>query len=493
VIGLRGSPLEAPENTLASLERALDLGLDGVAYDVRACASGEAVLLLDPTLDRTTDGRGPLVEQTLPEISRLDAGTWFGARFQGEPLALLEEALAVGGGTGHDPDTAARSGSARGTAPGRMHLVYLREAGLVSEVARLARNLPPGTALRVVSESRETCLEARDAGLESMLSLRDADAGARAFVRDERLTACALPVAAWRRALSTESWDCERWSLGVDEPSQLLAAFRSRLHGIATREPLRALSTRALVACAPDDDGPFPIEAPELPIALGGSSGLPGTRGEWCGTWNLDARIRNPFPFAVTVTVAVLPRHGAFESEGLPRRLDLEPGGAEKVAFRLTGGSWRTGGDPLLSALYRWKRGTGRRAGALLLDAPLARIRRARADGLAVRLPLLRESPGDGAASMVLRRRGRDLFVAIESPGDLEDARTVVHLDGRTLRGGRGLRARLPEDFDHRPGGVPFSCGIESLSGDARRFRRWAGGIPEADDVGSPGRLLPRG
>ena len=481
ILGLRGSPLEAPENTVASLERALDLGLDGVAYDARACASGEVVLLRDASLERTTDGRGALAERSLPQVSTLDAGSWFGARFRGEPLALLEEALEI----------------AAGPKPS-IHLAWLREPGLVPEVARILASRPEGIDARIASESRESCLEARDAGLAPVLVV-PAGAGPgeelREFVRRERIAACAMAPGAWGGDLGRKDWSCERWSLAVDAPDELLAAFRARQAGLATREPLRALSTRALVALAPDDVGPYPVQAPELRVAPGGpgeGSGLAGTRGEWCGRWTLEARVRNPFPFAVEVSVALVPRHGAFEADGVPLRLELEPGADALVPFRLTGGSWRTGGDPLLSGLFRWRSGKGRRAGALLLDAPLVRTRAVFADDAAVRLVLLRESPRDPEASMILRRRGRQLFVSIENPGGIADARTVVHLDGRVHHGGRGVRLLLPEDFDRRPGGIAFSCGLESRAGGGQVVRRWAGGVPDVDGAGSPGRLLPR-
>jgi len=487
ILGLRGSPLEAPENTITSLERALDLGLDGIAYDARACASGEIVLLRDATLDRTTDGRGALAERTLPQISTLDAGSWFGARFRGEPLALLEEAL--------EAASAARPLGSPARPPRSIHIAWLREPGLVPEVARILGGRPPGLDVRVASESRETCLEARDCGLPALLILADGTASpdeAREFVRDERIPACAMAPAAWRGDPGLREWSCERWSIGVDAPGELLDAFRARQAGLATREPLRALSTRALAALAPDDRGPYPIRAPELPIGAGDTSGLSGTRGEWCGRWTCESSVRNPFPFRVEVSVAVVPRHGAFEADGVPRRLELEPGAEAAVSFRLTGGSWRPGGDPLLSGLYRWKSGRGRSAGALLLDAPLVRTRAVFAEDRAVRLAMLRESPGDPDASMILRRRGRQLFVSIENPGGLAEARTIVHLDGRFHRGGRGVRVPLPEDFDRRPGGIAFSCGLESHAGESQRLRRWAGGVPDADGSGSPGRLLPR-
>ncbi|MFN0008428.1 MAG: glycerophosphodiester phosphodiesterase [Planctomycetota bacterium] len=487
ILGLRGSPLEAPENSITSLERALDLGQDGVAYDARACATGEIVLLRDATLDRTTDGRGALASATLPQVSTLDAGSWFGARFRGEPLALLEEALGAGGSAGA-PRASLRS-------PRTVHMVWLRERGLVPEVARILAGQPGEVEVRLASESRETCLEIRDAGLAAVLVLDGASEEAREFVRSERIAACAMPPRSWREGAGKSEWSCERWSIGVDFPDELLLAFRSGQTGLATREPLRALSTRALVALAPEDRGPYPIHAPELSMgrgAPGESSGLAGTRGEWCGRWTCEGRVRNPFPFRVEVSVALVPRHGAFEAEGVPRRLELGPGEEGTVPFRLTGGSWRPGGDPLLSGLFRWKSAPGRKAGALLLDAPLVRTRAAFAQSQAVRLAMLRESPGDPPASMTLRRRGRQLYVSIENPGGLAEARTIVHVDGRFYRGGRGVRVLLPEDFDRRPGGIAFSCGIESRAGETPAIRRWAGGVPDTDSAGSPGRLHAR-
>ncbi|MEM7517993.1 MAG: hypothetical protein AAF368_13850, partial [Planctomycetota bacterium] len=97
--------------------------------------------------------------------------------------------------------------------------------------------------------------------------------------------------------------------------------------------------------------------------------------------------------------------------------------------------------------------------------------------------------------SMTVRRDGRDLLVSIENPGGLLEARTVVQLDGLTLRGGKGLRARLPLDVEHREGGVPFSCGVEGRRDDRFVLRRWAGGLRGlgqrlGPDLGVPGRLL---
>jgi glycerophosphoryl diester phosphodiesterase len=84
----------APENTLAGLRAALDLGADGVEVDVQATADGVPVLLHDATVDRTTDGQGDLAKMTLAEVKRLDAGArQFEGRFAGEPVPTLAEAL----------------------------------------------------------------------------------------------------------------------------------------------------------------------------------------------------------------------------------------------------------------------------------------------------------------------------------------------------------------------------------------------------------------
>ncbi len=203
--------------------------------------------------------------------------------------------------------------------------------------------------------------------------------------------------------------------------------------------------------------------------------------------------MRNPFPFAARVTAGILPRHGAFEIRELPVAFELEPGAEARVPFALAGGAWRPGADPCFFALLRWKRAPGRAAGGLLLDAPLERVRTAIADALPTRLVLLRESKDDPQATMLLRRRGRSLFVSLESGVDPKSAHTVVYLDGEYHFGARGLRVPLPEGFDQRREGVRFSCGVFTLVDGERHMRRWAGGVPDPVGCGSPGILMPHG
>ncbi|HET6341109.1 MAG TPA: glycerophosphodiester phosphodiesterase [Gemmatimonadota bacterium] len=75
----RGASGTHPENTLASFRRARDEGAQGFELDVHRTADGQVVVFHDPTLERTTDGRGTLAGLTLAELRDLDAGSRFTA------------------------------------------------------------------------------------------------------------------------------------------------------------------------------------------------------------------------------------------------------------------------------------------------------------------------------------------------------------------------------------------------------------------------------
>ncbi len=93
VIAHRGFSSEAPENTLAAIEMAIEIGADMVEIDVTVTSDGEVILLHDETLDRTTTGTGLPTDQTLEAIRLLDAGSWFSQEYEGEPIPTLAEAL----------------------------------------------------------------------------------------------------------------------------------------------------------------------------------------------------------------------------------------------------------------------------------------------------------------------------------------------------------------------------------------------------------------
>ena len=481
ILGHRGAPRIAPENTLVSLVHAIEFGLDGVEYDLQRCMTGEAVLLHDETLERTTNSNGRIALRTLPELFGIDAGGWFHSRFEGEPLPLFEEVLDL-------------PGNEAGSRP--QHMIELKDPELVGEVARHIAERGRKLSVRIASFYRAVCLEARDLGLPTMLLADFATEEDRLFVLDERITAHGVGPGGWRTESGRREWKCERWSWSVDEPDDLLEACRAPFNGFNTNEPLRALATRAMVHLAPHDTGTYPVQVPTLEVTPGalGERDRPG--GEWSGHWTVRARVRNPFPFRVRAVADVWVRGGAFEVEGLGQLLELGSGDEVELPFELMGGSWSPGSDPLLAVAYRWKPGPGRPEEGLVLDAPMHRVRSVRATEETQRLPMLIESPGDPAVSMTLRRQGNRLMVALENPGDLGEPEVLVRLGASVLRGRRRLALSLSNDFDLRPEGVLFSCGVEGTvvrDGEReRRVRRWAGGVPGGLEAGVPGLLLPR-
>ncbi|MFE9839434.1 glycerophosphodiester phosphodiesterase [Streptomyces sp. NPDC005551] len=99
VVAHRGASAYAPENTLAAVDKADDLGFGWVENDVQRTKDGVLVVLHDATLTRTTNveevypGRAPwkVADFTAREISRLDAGSWFAPRYAGARVPTLSQ------------------------------------------------------------------------------------------------------------------------------------------------------------------------------------------------------------------------------------------------------------------------------------------------------------------------------------------------------------------------------------------------------------------
>ncbi|HHW56390.1 MAG TPA: glycerophosphodiester phosphodiesterase [Clostridia bacterium] len=91
VIAHRGDSKNAPENTLASFKRTLEMEADGIELDVQLTKDGQLVVIHDERVDRTTDGIGFVKDFTLKELKRLDAGIKFDKKFSGERVPTLYE------------------------------------------------------------------------------------------------------------------------------------------------------------------------------------------------------------------------------------------------------------------------------------------------------------------------------------------------------------------------------------------------------------------
>ncbi len=100
VIAHRGGSALRPGNTLAAFEHALALGVDVLEMDIRISADGVPMVIHDPTVDRTTNGRGAVDALTLAELKTLDAGYHWPfdgkPRYRGQGLRIptLEEVIA---------------------------------------------------------------------------------------------------------------------------------------------------------------------------------------------------------------------------------------------------------------------------------------------------------------------------------------------------------------------------------------------------------------
>lgn len=97
-IAHRGGGDAAPENTLAALRVGHAAGFRAFECDVRLSVDGVPYLLHDDTLTRTTDARGTATSWRWGELRQLDAGAWFGSRFEGESLPRLDDVLAFADG-----------------------------------------------------------------------------------------------------------------------------------------------------------------------------------------------------------------------------------------------------------------------------------------------------------------------------------------------------------------------------------------------------------
>ncbi|MEU0255991.1 glycerophosphodiester phosphodiesterase family protein [Streptomyces sp. NPDC006184] len=99
VIAHRGASAYAPENTLAAIDKAAELGFCWVENDVQRTKDGVLIVLHDDSLERTTNveqvfpGRAPwkVKDFTAAEIARLDAGSWFSPAYAGTRVPTLAE------------------------------------------------------------------------------------------------------------------------------------------------------------------------------------------------------------------------------------------------------------------------------------------------------------------------------------------------------------------------------------------------------------------
>ncbi len=232
VVGHRGAPREAPENTLASFQRALALGADAIELDVRLSRDGVPIVMHDATLERTTNGAGPVSALTLTELRRLDAGSWFDPKFQGERISTLDEALAIVANQPkrqgvrmlieikNEPEPylgieEAVVAAIRRTKTGRQAIVVSFDHAVVRRVKEQA--LEVATGVLFVARPVDPVALAKAARANAILPLW-------AYVTEE------MVAAAKRAGLAVVPWT-------VDEPAAMRRLIRLGVDGIVTNRP----------------------------------------------------------------------------------------------------------------------------------------------------------------------------------------------------------------------------------------------------------------
>jgi len=233
VIAHRGDSAHRPENTLASFAGALEVGATVVELDVQLTADGHVVVFHDPTLDRTTTGRGDVHGLTLAEVRAVSAGypERFGTAYAGERVPTLAEVLGLLRGRARalvEIKTESVSDDAEGGVEARV-ADEVRRSGMAGEVAlisfdqravvRLLHLAPEITRGRIFSRTRadEVLAEAREASCGLVMPHKSQLSDALA----ERVHAAGLKLATWV----------------VDEPEELKKLARFGLYGVGSNRP----------------------------------------------------------------------------------------------------------------------------------------------------------------------------------------------------------------------------------------------------------------
>ncbi|MDR4494856.1 MAG: glycerophosphodiester phosphodiesterase [Nitrospirales bacterium] len=169
-IGHRGAAGYVPENTLASLELAVKLGVDLVEFDVRRSADGSLVLLHDQTVDRTTNGHGEVETLPLRVLRDLDAG-------RGERIPLLEEALTCLSG---------RAGA----------MIELKAEGIAAEVCAIVKENGFQSPVIYASFIHEELLGVKNSMVDALTLalIENAPKHPTAFARDAQATHAGLAL-----------------------------------------------------------------------------------------------------------------------------------------------------------------------------------------------------------------------------------------------------------------------------------------------------------
>lgn len=239
IVAHRGASSTHPENTIASFEEAIRLGVGIVEFDVRLSRDGVPIVMHDPAVDRTTDGTGLVSAFTAAELSALNAGT----SAEPEPVPTLRETLECASGRaavaveiknlpgepGFDPArepivAAVRAELERTKFAGSVLVVSFNPASIEAS-KRLMPEVPTGLLTTDLVDPREALAYVVSAGHEMVLpGTRASIPAGEAFV--EQVHATHLRVGTWT----------------VDDASTLAMLLDRGFDAVASNDPGMAMA-----------------------------------------------------------------------------------------------------------------------------------------------------------------------------------------------------------------------------------------------------------
>jgi glycerophosphoryl diester phosphodiesterase len=230
VIAHRGASGYAPENTLAAFRRAVALGANFIETDLQLSRDARFVAIHDDSVDRTTNGKGRVHDLTLPELRRLDAGSWFGSEFASEQVPTLEEILDFS----KKHDVVFYLELKPGATWGGEHALVgaLRESGEIPRTVVISFNAPILEKLRQIEPTLMTGL-LYEGDLDRPVE-KAIDVGARQLAVRGDLVTPALLADARKRDLQVVCWT-------VNHPAHMRMLVEAGVDGIMSDYPDRLI------------------------------------------------------------------------------------------------------------------------------------------------------------------------------------------------------------------------------------------------------------
>jgi glycerophosphoryl diester phosphodiesterase len=240
IIGHRGAGNLWPENSLQGFRRTVELGIDGVEFDVHMARDGELVVIHDPTLDRTTHGTGPVAAHSIAELSamRLRNG-------DGEGVPTLEAVLELFAGTPMELQIEIKT-----NAEGRRYRgLEQRLLDTVSRHRAESRTVITSFVTKSLGLIRQAAPRQR---LLASISLRSADLAGGLAPALDRITALGNCIVAVEKTLLSQQFDFFRRRVGsenlgvwtLNEPEDIAAWLARPIRQLTTDRPDLALQLR---------------------------------------------------------------------------------------------------------------------------------------------------------------------------------------------------------------------------------------------------------